>query len=120
MKLGIIMIFVTDLAVARDFYCDVLGFPLLSEDANRLEFEHSGCRFIAYKCETNSSIEGYSTAARSVFVFEVTSIDQSFRDMRLKGVRFLHGEPAENEFSRYAAFADPFGNVHEIYEAKTR
>ena len=120
MKLGIMMIFVTDLAVARDFYCDVLGFPLLSEDANRLEFEHSGCRFIAYKCETNSSIEGYSTAARSVFVFEVPSIDQSFRDMRLKGVRFLHGEPAENEFSRYAAFADPFGNIHEIYESKIR
>lgn len=120
MKLGIMMIFVADLAVAKGFYCDVLGFPLMSEDVNRLEFEHPGCRFVAFKCETNAKVEGYSTSARSVFVFEVASIDERIREMRSKGVRFLHGEPAENEFSRYAAFADPFGNVHEIYEPKNR
>ena len=120
MKLGIIMIFVTDLAVAKDFYCDVLGFRLLSEDANRLEFEHPGSRFVAYKCKTNANVEAYSTVARSVFVFEVTSIEEWIREIRSKGVRFLHDEPAENEFSRYAAFADPFGNIHEIYESKIR
>ena len=118
MKLGIMMIFVTDLAVAKQFYCNVLGFPLLSEDANCLEFEHPGARFVAFKCKTSTNTEGYSTAARSVFVFEVTSIDEWIRDMRSRGVRFLHGEPAENEFSRYAAFVDPFGNVHEVYEPK--
>ena len=118
MKLGIMMIFVTDLAVAKEFYCDALGFPLLSEDANRLEFEHSGCRFVAFKCKTNATVEGYSTSARSSFVFEVQSIDQSFREMISKGIRFLHTTPAENDFGRYAAFVDPFGNVHEIYEPK--
>ncbi len=120
MKLGIMMIFVTDLAVAKEFYCDVLGFQLKWEHGDRLEFEHPGCRFVAFKCETNANVTGYSTAARSVFVFEVPAIDQSFREMRSKGVHFLHSEPAENEFSRYAAFADPFGNVHEIYEPKNR
>jgi glyoxylase I family protein len=118
MKLGIMMIFVTDLAVAKEFYCDVLGFPLKSEDANRLEFEHDGARFVAFKCKTNASVEGYSTSARSVFVFEMPSLDKWISDMRSKGVGFLHEEPAENEFSRYAAFVDPFGNVHEVYEPK--
>ena len=120
MKLGIMMIFVTDLSVAKEFYCETLGFPVLSEDANRLEFEHSGCHFVAFKCASNASIDRYSDVARSVFVFEVPSIDDSVREMRSKGVKFLHVQPAENEFSRYAAFADPFGNVHEIYEPKKK
>lgn len=120
MKLGIMMIFVTDLAVAKEFYCDVLGFPLLSEDTNRIEFEHPGCRFVAFKCRSNAKMDSYSDVARSVFVFEVSSIDESMRDMRSKGVKFLHAQPSDNDFSRYAAFTDPFGNVHEIYELNNR
>jgi catechol 2,3-dioxygenase-like lactoylglutathione lyase family enzyme len=118
MKLGKMMIFVSDLTEARAFYSDILGFPLRSETEDRLEFAHAGCDLIAFKCEKNASIEGYSNIARSVFVFEVDSIEETLNDLRAKGVKFLHDEPAENDFSRYAAFSDPFGNVHEIFERK--
>lgn len=118
MKLGKIMIFVPDLEEAKHFYCGLLGFPLKAENGNRLAFEHDGCDFIAFQCERSAMVEDYSQVARSVFVFEVASIDQAMGNLRAKGVSFLHQEPAENEFSRYAAFADPFGNVHEIYESK--
>ncbi|HYE73009.1 MAG TPA: VOC family protein [Blastocatellia bacterium] len=118
MKLGKIMIFVPDLEEAKYFYCHILGFPLKAENGNRLAFVHAGCDFIAFKCERSATVEDYSEVARSVFVFEVASVDQALGDLRAKGVSFLHEEPAENEFSRYAAFTDPFGNVHEIYEPK--
>ena len=119
MKLGKILIFVSDLLVAKRFYCDLLGFPLKAEQEGRLDFAHEGCEFTAFKCEKDTTADNYSNEARSVFVFEVASVDQALRELRAKGVRFLHDEPAENEFSRYAAFVDPFGNVHEIYEPKT-
>lgn len=112
------MIFVPDLEAAKHFYCDILGFPLRAESGDCLMFEHEGSDFIAFKCERSATVKNYSSEARSVFVFEVASIDQAVADLRMKGVSFLHGAPAENEFSRYAAFTDPFGNVHEIYEAK--
>lgn len=118
MKLGKIMIFVSDIKEAKRFYRDVLGFPVKSETAVRLEFAHDGCDFIAFKCEKNAAVEDYSIVARSVFVFQVDSIEKALIDLRGRGVNFLHDEPAENEFSRYAAFSDPFGNVHEIFEAK--
>ena len=118
MKLGKIMIFVSDLAGAKRFYCDILGFPLKAEQERRLEFVHEGCDFIAFKCEKDAVVENYSEVARSVFVFEVGSIEQALCELRAKGVSFLHEEPGENEFSRYAAFVDPFGNVHEIYESR--
>ena len=114
------MIFVSDLAEAKRFYCDVLGFPLKSESEGRLDFVHEGCGFVAFKCEKNAAVEDYSQVARSVFVFEVPSVDAAMNDLRAKGVRFLHEQPAANEFSRYAAFVDPFGNVHEIYEPRLR
>jgi glyoxylase I family protein len=118
MKLGKIMIFVSDFAETKRFYRNVLGFPVISETANRLEFAHEGVDFVAFKCEKNAVIEDYSNIARSVLVFEVESIEKALEDLRTKGVKFLHDEPAENEFSRCAAFSDPFGNVHEIFERK--
>ena len=33
-----------------------------------------------------------------------------------KGVRFLHDHSATNEWGRYAAFRDPFGNVLELLQ----
>jgi glyoxylase I family protein len=118
MKLGKIMIFVSDLEKAKRFYCGVLNFPLKSEASNRLEFAHENCDFIAFKCEKDSLIEDYGNAARSVFVFEVESVEKTMSGLREKGVSFLHKTPAENDFSRYAAFSDPFGNIHEIFEQK--
>ena len=119
MRLGTMMIFVSDLAEAKRFYCEILGFPLKSESESRLDFVHGGCDFVAFRCEQNAVVEEYGQAARSVFVFEVPSVDAAMNELRAKGVRFLHRQPAENDFSRYAAFADPFGNVHEIYERRT-
>jgi glyoxylase I family protein len=118
MKLGMMMVFVSDLEEAKKFYRDILGFPVKSEQATHVEFVHDGCDFIAFKCHHDAPVENYSRVARSVFVFEVNSVDDSMRELRAKGVRFLHQEPAENEFCRYAALLDPFGNVHELYERK--
>ncbi len=118
MKLGKMMIFVSDLIEAKRFYRDVLGFPLKSETENRLEFIHKGCDFIAFKCEKNATVKDYGNEARSVFVFEVGSVEEMMNELIEKGVKFLHKTPAENDFSRYAAFYDSFGNVHEIFERK--
>lgn len=112
------MIFVSDINEAERFYCGILGFPLKSKDETKISFVHQGCDFIGFKCEKNAVVEDYSNIARSVFVFEVDSVDQTFRDLRAKGVVFLHQQPSENDFCRYAAFRDPFGNVHEISENK--
>jgi glyoxylase I family protein len=118
MKLGMMLIFVSDLEEAKRFYCDILGFQIKTQRANDVEFVHEGCDFIAFKCEKDAVVEAYSRVARSVFAFEVDSVNRSLRELRAKGVRFLHQEPAENEFCRYVAMVDPFGNVHELYERK--
>ena len=118
MRLGMIMIFVPDLQEAKRFYCDVLGFELKSERVERLEFHHETIDFIAFKCGEPSVYQEYGRSARSVFVFDVESVEDSMRELKVRGVKFIHEQPAENELCRYAAFFDPFGNVHELCERK--
>jgi len=117
-KLSRIMIFVSDLTEAKRFYCEVLGFVLAEETETRLVFEHDGCPFVAYLCEAAVEVQNYSRESRSVFVFEVSSLDQQMTALREAGVAVLHDAPSENDQGRYAAFADPFGNVHEIWEPR--
>jgi len=118
MKLGMIMIFVPDLDEAKRFYRDVLGFALKSEGSNRLEFRHETIDFIAFKCEEPTVYGEYGRSARSVFVFDVGSIDDSMRELKARGVKFVHEQRAENDLCFYAAFFDPFGNIHELRERK--
>ncbi|MBA3334883.1 MAG: VOC family protein [Acidobacteria bacterium] len=118
MKLGMLMIFVSNLDKAKDFYCNILNFPLKAESETSLTFISGRQDLIAFKCASDSLVENYSQTARSVFVFEVDSISGEFSELKQKGVIFLHDKPSENEFCFYAAFRDPFGNIHEIAERK--
>ena len=118
MQLAHLMVFVTDLDEARRFYGEVLGFPLKQATDTMLVFEHAQADLVAFACENPAGFDDYSTAARSAFVFRVPSLDTSMRELRTRGVRFLHDTPAEGPLGRYAAFVDPCGNVHELCEEK--
>jgi catechol 2,3-dioxygenase-like lactoylglutathione lyase family enzyme len=116
MRLGRALIFVPDVARAKAFYRDVLGLSLRDETAERLVFAGAGWTLLVFRCDRTVSVGDYATEPRSVLVFEVQSIERAMSDLASKGVRFLHAEPNRNEFGRYAAFVDPFGNVHEVFE----
>ncbi|MED1203777.1 VOC family protein [Heyndrickxia acidicola] len=113
MKLGYVMVFVSDLREAKRFYSTLLGMPIISEKNNQLIFQLEGTQLVAFKCEKNGQVGDYSNEARTVLVFHVDSIEKKFYEMKSKGIKFLHEKPTE---ARYAAFLDPFGNVFEIAE----
>ncbi|TFE00779.1 VOC family protein [Jeotgalibacillus sp. R-1-5s-1] len=116
MKLKMLTIFVTDFERAISFYRDLLDWKLLEQDDYHLAFNAFGTEVHCYLAEKNTSPGDYSNEARTVFVFEVNDIDQKMHEMLEKDITFLHTKPNQNSFSKYAAFVDPFGNVHEICE----
>jgi catechol 2,3-dioxygenase-like lactoylglutathione lyase family enzyme len=111
------MIFVTDFDRAKQFYVGVLGFGLREQAPRHLVFSRDGVELRAFLCERHGQVGDYANEARSVLVFEVDSVERVMREMKGKGVRFIHDRPAANDWGRYAAFVDPFGIVHEIFEA---
>ncbi|MFS0638357.1 VOC family protein [Mesobacillus foraminis] len=84
MKLGNVMIFVSNLQEAKRFYSNLLELPILLEEGNKLVFQLEGTQLVAFKCEKNGNVGDYSNEARTVLVFEVDSVDQTFHEMKSK------------------------------------
>ncbi|WP_404407182.1 VOC family protein [Jeotgalibacillus malaysiensis] len=118
MKLHMLTVFVTDFQIAKSFYSDVLKWTLVKEDSYHLEMMTEGTKVHFYLADRDTSPGDYSREARTVFVFETQDIENDMARLMSKGVIFLHTVPNENDFSKYAAFTDPFGNVHELCEMK--
>lgn len=116
MDLAILVVMTPDIAEARRFYSDVLGFRVLSETPDFLELGGGGVAFHVFRCEAAAPGTRHGAEAASVFAFHVPSIDLAMADLKAKGVEFLHGAPASNAYGRYAAFKAPGGLVHEIVE----
>jgi glyoxylase I family protein len=116
MKLAFLMIVAPDLARAKDFYGTTLGFALASETPQRLVFAHPGADLVVFKGTHDAPPAEHGASASTTFVFEVPDLAAAMIALRAKGIVFLHAHPARNEWGRYAAFRDPFGNVVEIME----
>ncbi len=117
LRLGKLLVFATSLDEAKRFYGEVLGLALTRETDGMLLFRQPDFELAIFPCEQTTDPDRHAQVASSTFVFAVPSVERAMRELRAKGVRFLHSEPAEGPLGRYAAFADPFGNVHEISEA---
>lgn len=116
LKLAFLMIVAPDLARAKEFYGTILGFPLQSETESRLVFAHAGADLIIFKGTNDAPPTEHGSSASTTFVFEVPDLAAAMTELKAKGIRFLHATPAANEWGRYAAFHDPFGNVLELFE----
>jgi catechol 2,3-dioxygenase-like lactoylglutathione lyase family enzyme len=113
------MIPATDMARARAFYADTLGFKVVEENPEAIEFDSGGVRFGVYP--TRAAAGSGATVAS----WEVQDLEAEMSDLRSRGVRFdeydlpdfktVNGI-AEIEGFRGAWFKDPEGNVLSVVQ----
>lgn len=115
MRFGHVMVFISDKEKAKKFYSDSLGLDLLDEQERQLVYRMGSQRLVLFETLHDTEPGAYSEEARTVLVFYVEDVFKCFTELTERGVHFLHTKPTENG---YAAFVDPFGNVHEILENK--
>ena len=117
LRVSVIQINVSDMDVAIDFYCNTLGFAVRSREAypNVVVLEDPGMTFLLYRVEKPTKID-YPNVAQTLVNFETTNLVASLDKLRRKGVDFIHSTPQACPVGVYAAFRDPFGNVHELLE----
>lgn len=111
-----VVVFAPDLDLARDFYCEILGFTLSRESDSHLELSGADFQLLVFRCEVSASSGSYSTRAGASFAIAVSDLDAEARRLRGRGVTILHDEPASGPVGRYVAIVDPFGVVHELVE----
>lgn len=120
-KVCIIQINVSNIDQAMEWYCKTLGFEVSKEHYHypiAVDLIHQGCRLLLHKAEKPTHID-YPNVAQTLICIQTDDIISSMNELRSKGVEFIHETPQDFPAGIYAAFRDPFGNVHELVEFRS-
>ncbi len=120
-KVVMMTIYVSDLDKAMKWYHEVLGFEVSKKNYNypvAVDLVHEGIRLLLHKCVKPTHID-YLTQAQTSLSFETDDIVEAMDEFARKDVEFLQKVPDWFPHGLFAAFRDPFGNVHELIEFKS-
>jgi len=121
-EINLITIWTNDISKMKDFYNQVLGFKIKNDLGSYVEFENNGVRFAIcmrdvmydYSIEYEKKIIGQ--AFELAFPCEnPNDVDESFTQLVIKGATPIHEPQSMPWNQRTAFFADPDGNIHEIF-----
>ena len=123
-KIRLISIMTDDVKGLVSFYKDVLGFSCNDESGDYVEFIHDGVRFaicsreLAYKLSACESYKEKASGQRFELAFWLPSkqdVDKTYEEIIEKGATAVLPPHDMPWGQRTAMFADPDGNIHEIY-----
>ncbi|MEW9077095.1 VOC family protein [Terrisporobacter glycolicus] len=121
-EINLITIWTDEIDRMRSFYNQVLGFRIKNDLGEYVEFDNTGVRFaICLRNVMNGYSNEYSKKAAGQS-FELAfpcenpnDVDKSFKQLISMGATSIQ-EPQNMPWSqRTALFADPDGNIHEIF-----
>jgi len=124
MKIGLITIVSDNVPATVGFYRDVLGFPVQDDMGGYVEFVSEGVRFAVCSTAVMASAIHHPSYAepRRGQSFELSfplsipaDVDRAYGDLVARGAVAVQG-PADMPWGqRTAFFADPDGNIHELF-----
>lgn len=121
-EINLITIWTNDIENMKNFYNNVLGFKIENDLGGYIEFENHGVRFAICTRDTmhNYSSEYHKAPLGQAFELAFPcenpkDVDESFEKLISMGAKAIH-EPEDMPWNqRTALFADPDGNIHEIF-----
>jgi len=113
------LLVVRNLSISREFYINILGLDLLEEYEDSLKFQSGTHNVFMFQGTMRATNYEHGYNANSALVFTVSDLDGKIKELKSKGVLFVHDTPNINRWGRYAAFEDPSGIVHELMEFYT-
>jgi catechol 2,3-dioxygenase-like lactoylglutathione lyase family enzyme len=112
-------LYIQHLDLAENFYCSILGMPVISKVANRHIFFRCGksvllC-FIPEATKAEKNLPPHYASGKQHVAFEVGKADYLNTKSRLleKGISIIHEQEWKNNQESFY-FEDPFGHVLEI------
>lgn len=125
LKLDMMGIITTKFAEMKIFYRDVIGLEVVFEQGdNYVEFKHPGIRFAIATNEVMTQVTKHRSYAEPkqgqalelAFIVDTPEeVDSSYAEIIKQGATEVTA-PADMPWGQRAAFfADPDGNIHEIF-----
>ena len=84
-----------------------------------VDLVHEGCRLLLHRVEHPAQID-YPDAAQTLVCLQTDNIVATMDSLRRHGAELLHDAPQPFPAGVFAAFRDPFGNVHELVEFRSQ
>ena len=114
------IIFVKDIKVSRDFYSSVLGLSIIEDFGVMVLFENNFAihQYDAiHKTIFKKDLNNNQLCSGNFLVYMVSrDIEKSYQDIKIKGVKFIHGIEKQAWGERVFRFYDPDGHMIEIGE----
>lgn len=115
-QICVISINITDMEVAKEFYCGKLGFEVSETYSDSIvQLEHAGTPLILNKVDRNTTVQ-YPEEAQVVIGLQTDDLIQTIVEYKSKGIEVIHDTPQPCPPGSYSAIRDPFGNVIELLE----
>jgi predicted enzyme related to lactoylglutathione lyase len=112
------LLVVHDLEISKKFYIDTLGLTFISEHENCVQLKIGDHEVVIFEGDSKGVNYRHGYESNSTLVLIINNLDEKIDLLKKQGVEFVHQTPNENQWGRYAAFKDPSGIVHEIFESK--
>ena len=123
-KISLITILTIDVERMLEFYNTVLGFNISTQSGEYVELENEGVRFaicsrkVMFNFTNHQQFNDIPTGQRFELAFPLASkaeVDRTYSEIVKKGAVPIK-EPSDMPWGqRTAFFADPDGNVHELF-----
>ena len=120
-QIGYVILFVGDLVRSLEFYRDLLGMTVRKKSPGWIEFDGGGVTLALHGSDDIPMLRGNAIPK---IVFHVDNVQQTYSELKSRGVKFFH-EPTKVHESPgligYAAeFRDYDKNILSIYGTVTR
>ena len=124
MNFDFIATFTENFDAMRDFYRDVIELSISHEQDKYVEYQVDAFRFaicersVMQNCLSHPAFDKPASGQKLELAFPFESrkaLEEKYRDLVERGAQEIQG-PKEMPWGHYTAFfADPDGNVHELY-----
>jgi len=121
-EINLVTIWTDNIENMKAFYSETMGFKIINDLGDYVEFENTGVRFAICNRSVMFEYSDLFKVRHSGQGFElafpcdsVEELDESYRTLIRNGAKGIH-EPQNMPWrQRTALFADPDGNIHEIF-----
>lgn len=120
--ISLVTIWTDNIEEMKEFYNRVLSFKIINDLGEYVEFKNDGVRFaiclrsVMYKYSKAYEVKSLGQSFELAFPCEnKVELDESYHQIVEKGATPIHSPEDMPWNQRTALFADPDGNIHELF-----
>lgn len=121
-QIALVTIWTDAIESMKDFYSRVLGFEIINDLGDYVEFKNDGVRFaiclrkVMYDFSDQFKVTSEGQRFELAFPCEtIEELDTSYTKIISNGATPIHSPEDMPWGQRTALFADPDGNIHELF-----